>query len=71
MVGAGKMRALARFINKKLPKGWGFCLLVFPFNAPGIANYISNAQRETMIEALKEKIKVLEAKDDFRTPEEN
>lgn len=71
MVGAAKMRALARFVTKKLPKGWGFCLIVFPFDKPGIANYISNAQRATMIQALKDKVRVLEAKDDFQTPEEN
>lgn len=71
MLGAEFMRKLADRIKKKLPEGWGFCLIVFPFNRPGIANYISNAKRETMIEALKEKIKVLEGKTDFNTPEEN
>lgn len=70
-LGGDFMRRLGRKIDSKLPKGFGFALLVFPFNRPGIANYISNADRQTMIEALKEKIKVLESKSDFPTPEEN
>lgn len=65
------MRRLGKMIEGKLPKGFGFALIVFPFSRPGIANYISNAERQTMIEALKEKIKVLESKSDFPTPEEN
>lgn len=36
--------------------GLGFCLLVFEFNKPGISNYISNVERESMIEALKESV---------------
>lgn len=37
------------------PQKVGFCLLVFPFNgAPGLMNYISNAEREDMLKALRE-----------------
>jgi hypothetical protein len=42
----------------------GFCLLVFGFNAPGIANYVSNANRKDMIKAMKETIKRLEDNED-------
>lgn len=69
MITGERMRKLARYVVKNLPKGFGFCIIVFPFNKPGISNYISNAERATMIEALKEKIKVLENNEDFRTPE--
>lgn len=69
--GAAFMRALAEMIKAVLPKGWGFALVVFPFERPGISNYISNAQRDTMIEALHETVKRLESKQDFKTPEEN
>lgn len=69
--GAAFMRKLAERIRPKLPKGFGFALIVFPFNRPGISNYISNANRESMIEALEEKVKILKSKSDFKTPEEN
>lgn len=37
------------------PSKVGFCLLVFPFNgADGRLNYISNAEREDMLTALRE-----------------
>lgn len=65
------MREIGQMIEIMLPEDMGFCLVVFPFSRPGIANYISNAERATMIEALKEKIKVLESKSDFPTPEAN
>jgi hypothetical protein len=36
-------------------KGYGFALFVFPFNGDrGRMNYISNAEREDMVAALKE-----------------
>lgn len=71
MTSANLMREIGQIIEMMLPKDFGFCLMVFPFNRPGISNYISNAERATMIEALKEKIKVLESKSDFPTPEAN
>lgn len=38
--------------NAGMPKG--FALIVFEFHEPGIGNYISNADREDMIKALRE-----------------
>lgn len=35
----------------------GFALFCFEFNKPGISNYISNANRNDMIEALEETLK--------------
>lgn len=69
--GAAFMRALAEMIGAVIPKGWGFALIVFPFERPGISNYVSNAQRPDMIQALHETVKRLESKQDFSTPEEN
>ncbi len=69
--GAAKMRNLAAFVTRKLPKGWGFAIVVFPFHRPGISNYVSNAQRQDMITALRETADRLEQRQDFRTPEEN
>lgn len=61
------MRQLARIVKSEIP-GLGFCLLVFEFEKPGVSNYIANAQRQDMIKALKETIKRLESKEDFKTP---
>lgn len=51
------MRHLAAGIDgvlkdNDMPKG--FALVVFEFHEPGIGNYISNANREDMIKALRE-----------------
>lgn len=50
--------ALINVNGKKIerPKTWGFTLLVFEFGSPedGRMNYISNAEREDMLTAMKE-----------------
>jgi len=43
----------------------GFALLVFEFGKPGIGNYISNAQRSDMIQALRETADRLEKNQDI------
>ena len=62
------MRDIATLIDGEIP-GIGFALLVFDFNSAGISNYISNAQREDMITALRETLKRFEAGRTFPTPE--
>lgn len=53
-------------INHKQIKEYGWMLLVFPFEGEDrTANYISNASREDMIKALREKADVLEKKIDI------
>ena len=48
-------RALDRALNPNpARKTLGFALFIFEFNAPGRANYISNANRADMITAMKE-----------------
>ena len=46
-------------------EGMGFMLLVFEFGENKVANYVSNANREDMIEVLREKANVLEQKLDI------
>lgn len=70
MTDAKKMRDIAQRVADELP-GKGFCLLVFEFDQPGLANYISNADRESMIQGLEETVRRLKAKEDFQTPEPN
>jgi hypothetical protein len=47
------MKAIAESISAVLP-GCGFVLLMFTANEPTKANYISNANRDDMITAMKE-----------------
>lgn len=57
-----KMREIGEILNTILPDGWGFNLLIFNFGKNGSMFYISNAERESMIEAMKEFIKNQEGK---------
>ena len=41
----------------------GFFLIVFDFNRPGISHYVSNGERASCIEAMKELIERWEADD--------
>lgn len=68
--GAAFMRTLAGMISAVLPKNIGFALIIFEFQKPGIGNYISNAERNTMLQGLRETIKRLENNEDFPTHEE-
>lgn len=54
---------IASMIVRKLPKKTGFMLLIFPFDMPDpfadkskkkIASYVSNANREDVLNAMKE-----------------
>lgn len=69
-IGGEQMRQLAKKIEKEIP-GLGFAVLVFEFHKPGMANYVSNAQREDMIKAMEETLKRWKSKTDFPTPETN
>jgi len=61
------MREIAKCMEKFIGKEkYGFMVLVFPFSdGPSVAHYISNASRKDMINALREKADVLEAKLDI------
>lgn len=50
-----QMRALADVIKAVTPPGFGFALLMFPYDGnDGRMNYISSARRADMLRALKE-----------------
>ena len=78
-VGAQEMRDIAEFVSYLLheDKGRikneiGFCILTFDVKTDrGMANYVSNCQREDMIKALKEFIDRNETQRPFDTPSEN
>ena len=65
------MKAMADKVSAMLPEDFGFTLLVFKFNNPGESNYISNANRQDMIKALRETADRLEKQEDYPTPEDN
>ncbi len=71
MTTANRMRKIGKKVRSLIPQGYGFTVLVFPFNRPGLSNYISSAQRKDMITALRETADRLEHYEDFSTPEEN
>lgn len=50
-VSAQRLQEVARIIENELP-GLGFSLQVFPLEAKGEIQYISNASRDSMREAL-------------------
>lgn len=64
----GSMRHIANTIESQIgsENKYGFMVLVFPFGEDTrVAHYISNANREDMIKALREKADVLEKKFDI------
>lgn len=66
------MRLLADLLKELLPKEWGFVLLTYPFGGvKGLANYVSNAQRQDIIKFLRETANRLEKGTDYQTPNNN
>lgn len=66
-----QMQGIARAVKKRLPKNYGFFVLVFPFgDEQGRANYVSNGTREDVILSMKEFIRRNEHKDDWMTHQE-
>lgn len=60
-----KMQKIATKVNEELPVGYGFCVMVFNFGDVKDKEmmYASNANREDIVEAMKEWIEV--TKGDF------
>lgn len=48
------MQELGRNIGAKLPKGWGYNLLLFTFGEKGSLFYISNADRSDVMSVMRE-----------------
>jgi hypothetical protein len=48
-----KLRMIGRWLKDQMPKGFGFTLLIFSYK-PGSMFYISSAERDTMITAMRE-----------------
>jgi hypothetical protein len=56
-----KLREIGALVKSQTPEGWGFSVLMFDFTQPGedpgALFYISSADREDMLKAMKEFIK--------------
>nr|WP_321357201.1 hypothetical protein [uncultured Draconibacterium sp.] len=68
---AKAMQQMGERVKALLPSDFGYAILVFPFNNPGVSNYISNARREDMVKMLRETADRLDNREDFKTPENN
>ncbi len=58
-----KLQSIAKNIDDELPEGFGFALLTFKFNVkPDTSEmmYVSNANREDIVKAMKEWIEKTE-----------
>lgn len=58
-----KLKDIAQKIDNELPEGFGFALLTFKFNAePNTSDlmYVSNADRQDIVKAMKEWIEKTE-----------
>lgn len=51
------LKEIGHLIGGKLPKGWGFNLMLFDFGNKGNLFYISNAERQDVIKTMREFIK--------------
>ena len=55
-----KMQTIARKVKEELLDGFGFVVLSFIFDNPGQMMYVSNANREDIVKAMKEWIEKTE-----------
>ncbi len=62
------LNELARMVTEKSGPNYGFVIIIFPFDKDRpVAHYISNAARDDMVAALREKADILEAQSDIDT----
>lgn len=61
-------RKLAHIIGDGLPKTVGFVVWLFEWGNEGWSTYVSNAQRDSMIETLESLLKKLRGKGEIRPP---
>lgn len=57
-------RKIATLIKAKMPKHWGFCLILMSHGEDGLMTYMSDSRREDCIKMLREMALKLET----RTP---
>lgn len=48
------MRSIGNKVKEMIPKTHGYAIFVFPFDRPGLCNYVSNGKRSQMIGAISE-----------------
>ena len=55
-----RLQGIAKKVNDELPVGFGFVVLSFSFDKPGLMMYVSNADRKDIVQAMKEWIEKTE-----------
>ena len=55
-----RLQSIAEKVNNELPTGFGFVVLSFAFGNQGQMMYVSNANREDIVKAMKEWIEKTE-----------
>lgn len=55
-----KMQHIARKVKEELPDNFGFVVLAFKFNEKGEMIYVSDANRQDVVQAMKEFIEKTE-----------
>lgn len=55
------LRQIAEKIGEQMPDGWGFTLLMFSYGQAGNLFYISSAQRQDIMNTMREFIQKFEA----------
>ena len=66
------MRLMADLLKTLMPPNWGFTLLTFEVNNDtAMVNYISSAERESMLGTMKTMIEKWERPDFFENPNLN
>lgn len=49
-----EMKSIGNKVKETIPQTHGYAIFVFPFDRPGICNYVSNGKRSQMIGAISE-----------------
>ena len=60
-----KMIEIGHKVKEMIPQTHGYAIFVFPFDRPGLCNFVSNGKRSQMIGAISELKKRLESGEVF------
>ena len=71
MTTAAVLRKIGTSVQKLVPSGYSFSLLIFPTGRPGMGSYISTAPRKESAFAMKDAAGKLEREELFPTIESN
>ena len=56
------LKDLGKSLKNRMPEGWGFNLMIFSYGEGGSMFYLSSAQRNDMIKAMREFVDKFESR---------